>query len=473
MTDQDKKVPNMDSQKNSPPAVRSTPTQLLAPIPGVRGSTRQKLRFLSHSVQLEEAGPPRFLSTMILVAGLLVVGGVAWAGVTKVTSSARSSGTVVPSGAIYAVKHLEGGIVSDVLIQNGDHVEAGALLLRLDDAASGADLDQLESRRLSLMAKGLRLRAELDGAAESFEALGSTNPALISDQTRLLSAARQSYDDEKSILESRVEQRRLEAESLREQVSSFSDQLAALQEQLEIREKLFEKGNGSRLVLLDTKREVARLRGSREEARFGLRQAESSIIEARSSVREHDSRWRNERAQELETVTAELAEVSESLILFKDRVARLEIRAPVRGIVNLLTVAGSGTVIAPGENLMEIVPSDERLLVEVKVEARDVGFLTPGQTADVSVSGFDVSRYGTLPGRLEWVSATSNSDEQGRIFYAARVALEATELNYAQDRRQLMSGMAVQASITTGSQSLLSFMIRPVAASLRLAFAER
>ena len=225
--------------------------------------------------------------------------------------------------------------------------------------------------------------------------------------------------------------------------------------------------------MLETQREVARLRGDLGETKFSLRQAESAVLEAQNAIREHDSRWQNERVRELETVMAELSEVQESLALFEDRVTRLAVRAPVRGIVNMLTVAGTGAVVAPGENLMEIVPSDEALMVEVKVEARDIGYLAPGQAADVSVTGFDVSRYGTLPGRLEWVSATSNSDEQGRIFYAARVSLEDTEMSNAFDRRRVMPGMAVQASINTGSQSLLSFMVRPVAASLRLAFVER
>lgn len=118
---------------------------------------------------------------------------------------------------------------------------------------------------------------------------------------------------------------------------------------------------------------------------------------------------------------------------------------------------------------MEIVPNDEMLMTSVKVDARDVGYLSPGQMADVSISGFDVSRYGSL----EWVSATSHADEQGRVFYEARVALENTELNYAQDSRRVIPMMSEQAGINTGTQSLFSLLVRPVAASLCLAFAER
>lgn len=473
MTREREKGPDMSEPSRTNPDTPEPDAALLSPVKGVRGSTRHKLRFLSHSVQLEEAGPPRFLTAAISVAALFIVGSVAWAGVTSVTSAARTSGTVVPSGAIYAVKHLEGGIVRDVLVRNGDQVEAGDILVHLDGAASGADRDQLEARRVSLAAKALRLRAEIGGQDESFADFGAADSTFLLDQARLLRAARQSYDDEQSVLGDRLEQRRLETEALSEQAASLRQQLAAMQEQSDIREGLFKKGIGSRIALLETQREVARLRGDLGETKYSLRQAESAVLEAQNAIREHDSRWQNERARELETVMAELSEVQESLALFEDRVTRLAVRAPVRGIVNMLTVAGTGAVVAPGENLMEIVPSDEALMVEVKVEARDIGYLAPGQAADVSVTGFDVSRYGTLPGRLEWVSATSNSDEQGRVFYAARVSLEDTEMSNAFDRRRVMPGMAVQASINTGSQSLLSFMARPVAASLRLAFVER
>jgi len=417
--------------------------------------------------------PPKLLTGVIVVAAMFVAGAVAWAGVTNVTSAARTSGTIVPKGAIYAVQHLEGGIVRDVLVRDGDHVAPGDLLIRLDNVASGADLYQLGSRRMMLSAQSLRLRAEIEGHPESFAEFRNRDETLIADQLRLLSAARQSYDDEQSILRNRLEQRRLEVEALREQTSSLVDQLAAITEQAQIRTGLFKKGIGSRITLLETERETARIRGALGEARFGLRQAESAALGAGTAIREHRSRWRSEREHELETVMSELNEVHDTVALYQDRVTRLEVRAPVAGTINLLTVAGAGAVVAPGESLMEIVPSDEALMAEVKVAARDVGFLSPGQMADVSISGFDVSRYGSVPGRLEWVSATSNADDQGRVFYEARVALEATELSYALDRRRVMPGMSVQASINTGTQSLLSFMVRPVTASLRLAFAER
>ena len=140
--------------------------------------------------------PPKLLTGVIVVAAMFVAGAVAWAGVTNVTSAARTSGTIAPKGAIYAVQHLEGGIVRDVLVRDGDHVAPGDLLIRLDNVASGADLYQLGSRRMMLSAQSLRLRAEIEGHPESFAEFRNRDETLIADQLRLLSAARQSYDDE-------------------------------------------------------------------------------------------------------------------------------------------------------------------------------------------------------------------------------------------------------------------------------------
>jgi len=166
-------------------------------------------------------------------------------------------------------------------------------------------------------------------------------------------------------------------------------------------------------VLLETRRELARLRGPLGEAKLGQRQAESAVLGARNSIRDLRSRCQNERERELGTVIADLRETEESLAQFCDRVKRLDVRAPVAGTIHLLTVAGAGWMVAPGASILEIVPSDKALVAHVRVDARDVRYLAPGQVADVSVSGFDVSRYGKIPGRLEWISATSNADEQG------------------------------------------------------------
>lgn len=446
---------------------------LLAPVSEARGAPRRQLRYLSQSVRLEEAGPPRILLAFVLTVTLLVGGAIAWAYVTPVTTAARTPGTVAPSVSVRSVQHLEGGIVREILVQDGDLVAAGDLLVRLDSAASGADLEQLESRSIHLEAKSDRLRAEIDGREESFGSLEAGYPELAADQRRLLLAARTSYAAEQSVLADRLRHSELEVEALREQISSLSEQVAVMADQRKIRENLFEKGVGSRITMLESQRESARLRGALGEASVGLRRAENAVLEARNQVREHATRWNNEREKELEVVSSELTEVRESLARYRDRFARLDVVAPIGGIVNALSVTGPGAVIAPGYTVMDIVPVEDTLVVETRVDPGDVGYLTAGQIADVAVTGFDVSRYGTLSGQLDWVSATSFVDEQGNVYYEARLSLLERELGPVMDRRRVVPGMTVEANINTGSQSLLDFMIRPVAASLRYAFAER
>ncbi|MEP4380062.1 MAG: HlyD family type I secretion periplasmic adaptor subunit [Alphaproteobacteria bacterium] len=463
----------MTRSEMTPHGTRPSNGSLLAPVSDARGTPRVQFRYLSHSVRLEEAGPPRILLAFIAVVALLLAGAVGWASVTPVTTAARTAGTIMPSGAIRSVQHLEGGIAQELLVRNGDAVAAGDILVRLDSAASGADLEQLESRYIHLRAKAMRLRAEINGGSEQFDSIAVDNLELAEDQRRLLESARQSYVAEQTVLRDRLRQSELEVEALRVQISSLTEQITYMDDQRKIREDLFNKGVGSRISMLEIQREFARLRGRLGEVRSSLRLAESAVVEARNQILEHAINWRNDRAQELETVSSELTELRESLARYRDRFARLNVLAPVSGTVNALSLSGPGAVISAGQTLMDIVPGDETLVVEARVDPRDVGYLRRGQLVNVAVSGFDVSRYGTLSGQLERVSATSFADDEGRIYYEARVVLAENELGPSIDRRRVLPGMTVEANINTGSRSLLEFLVRPVSASLRYAFAER
>lgn len=453
--------------------MRTASGNLLEPVSDRRGAPRSHLRYLSQTIHLEEAGPPRLLLAAILAVVLLIGGAIGWAAITPVTTAARAVGTVEPSGPVQQVQHLEGGIVRELLVRDGDHVAEGELLIRLDGVASGADLRQLETRRLFLAARAMRLRSEIQGRTNDFDVIRAANPVLADDQARLLRTSLANRADEEAILRDRLRQRELETDALRAQVRSLEDQVAAIRNQSEIRENLFEKGVGSRIAMLEVQREAARLVGALGEARVGLRQAESAVVEARSQLREHASRWHAAREQELEDVTLELGEVDNSLARYHDRVERLEVLAPRSGVVNALNVSGPGSVIAPGEVLLEIVPSGEPMLVAATIDPRDIGYLRVGLGAEIAIGGFDVSRYGTVPGQLEWVSANSFTDDEGQIFYQARIAFASEEVGPEYDRRRIVPGMTAEANINTGNRSLLSFMIRPVAASLHQAFAER
>ncbi len=248
----------------------------------------RQLRLLSQSVILEEASPPRLLLFTILAVAALVAGAIGWSAVARVTSAAAALGQVVPAGAVHLVQHLEGGIVREILIQDGELVERGQPLMLLDGTASTAELDQLQVRIAVQSLKAERLRATVDGREPDF----STAPAyaeLGADQLRILEASRAAAADQCRVLATRIAQRDSEVQIRREQIQSLTEQLEVLQQEAKIRSELAVKGIGSRMEELDAQNRLARGRGALAEARVAERQARHAAAEARGAA------WRSSR----------------------------------------------------------------------------------------------------------------------------------------------------------------------------------
>lgn len=432
----------------------------------------RQLRLLSQSVILEEASPPRLLLFTILAVAALVAGAIGWSAVARVTSAAAATGQVVPAGAVHLVQHLEGGIVREILIQDGELVERGQPLMLLDGTASTAELDQLQVRIAVQSLKAERLRATVDGREPNFSA-APAYAELGADQLRVLEASRAAVADQRQVLATRIAQRKSEVQIRREQIRSLTKQLEVLEQEAKIRSELVAKGIGSRMEELDAQNRLARGRGDLAEARVAERQAQHATAEARGSLAEFETMLRTEATTELADVSAELAETREAVLRLEDRVARLQIAAPVRGVVNGIRVKSVGGVIAPGEVLMTIVPIEEEMVVEARIDPRDIGYLSVGQSARIIVNGFDFSRYGAIVGTVERLSAATFAGEDGQPYYQARIVLARDYLEAGGKRHRILPGMTVRASITTGSQTLIAYLARPIYASLNAAFRER
>ena len=370
------------------------------------------------------------------------------------------------------VQHLEGGIVAKILIKDGDLVEKDQLLMVLEEAAALGELEQLRAREAGLHLRAERLRAfVLD--TEPDLSRGTEFPDLARDQVAILDMQRRTRDSQREVMLSRVEQRQAEIDALREQRASLERQVSIIKEEVGMRRQLLEKGLVSKVIYLETERNLSKTRGDLAAIAGELARAQEARAEAEVSLAELDSRLRNEALDEMGTVTAELAQVSQLLRKLEDRVDRLEITAPADGIVKGLSTRTIGGVIQPGAILMEIVPLDDVMVAEVQISPRDIGHLQIGQESEVRISTFDAIRFGTIPGRLTRLSASTFEDENGEPYYKAVIALEKNFVGNEPGRYLVLPGMVVDASINTGGKTLLEYLLKPVYRSFNSAFRER
>ena len=439
--------------------------------PGAPGDDKL-VKFLAQPLVLEESGPPRLLSQLLVAVSVLVAGSILFAAFTDITESAVVQGQLVPSGSINTVQHLEGGIVAEILVEDGQIVEPGQTLVRMDGAAAVSDLDQARAREAALALRAERLRAFVMDREPDFS-IGSDYPDLVQDQEAILDLQLESKESQQKVLRSRIAQRQAELKTMREQEKALKQQVSIISEQAEMRRTLLKKGLVSRVIYLETERALSEAQGELAGVLGRMVETKAAIGEAQNSLLELNSKLRNEALSEMGEVTAELAQVRESADQLRDRAARLVVVSPARGIVKGMATRTVGAVIGPGETLMEVVPLDDVLVAEVRIAPKDIGHLRVGQSAKVKVTTFDLSRLGSIDGQLRHLSATTFEDERQEPYYKGTIELSQNYVGAIPGQNRLSPGMVVDADIVTGEKSLLDYLLRPLYRGLDGAFRER
>lgn len=431
------------------------------------------LNDLTRSVLYEEVPNQNLVRLTALVIGSGFLMFIGWAGMTNVNEVTRTNGEIIPSGYAQIVQHLEGGIIAEIMVEEGDLVEQGEVLVRMGAIGAEQDLGSLEERQTTLQLQAERLRALAYDETPDFSEYTGDNAEAVSYQQRLLDTALQAYRAEMKVLQDQLEQRKQSLARLQGEQETAQTELAAGQEQLEMRRPLVESGSVSRAELIDAEREVNQLEGNLRSIAGRISEAENAISEAESRIQTLEAQTRDKALQELEEVETRIAQNIETLGKLEGRVDRQAIRAPVRGLVQGLRVNTIGGVIGPGEPIMEIVPLDRTLIVEAQIPPREIGNLKVGQPARIKVSAFDFSRHGVIEGKLEFLSATTFVNEQNQSFYKGRIKLATDHVGPNPDRNLILPGMTVQADIITGEKTVLAYLLKPIHTSLDTAFRER
>ena len=422
-------------------------------------------------------GRPLLAAAIII---LVFFGGFgAWAVLAPLDSAALAPGRVTVASNRKTVQHLEGGIVKELLVKEGDAVAGDQVLIKLDDTQARARLDLLYSRYDKLLATEARLETEQASAAEIVfpESLTSRRHqpqvAKILDAEKALFEARQrSTEGRIHIFHKRIDQLNKEISGLAAQVAAEDEQLVIIEDERASFEVLFKKGVVGKARLLRLKREAAKLKGERGDHLSQITQARQRIGETELEIIDLKNSMLNQVVSGLSDTQAELVDVSERLKAAEDILVRTDIRAPQAGDVMGLNVHTEAGVIAPGQRLLDIVPEDDTLVIEAQVTPNDIDVVYAGLPAQVRLTAFKQRNTPLLDGKLTRVSADSFTDERsGASYFLARITIDAAELKKL-DGRELYPGMGAEVMIKTGKRTTMDYILAPLTDSLRRAFRE-
>ncbi len=433
------------------------------------------LRFAANAKHAYEKSYSRGPWMLILCLLCLMASLLAWAWWATVEEVTRGTGRVIPSSQLQVVQTLEPGIVREFLVAEGDTVEKDQPLIRIDDTEFSARLGEVRQRWLALSAEEVRLQAEANSLQElAFPAqLIADAPDKVESERALFAARRQKRAEEKTIFEQQLIQARQTLAELeaREQRLQQSTKFAA--EELKLSENLKKRGAIPTLELIKVRRLHAETAGQLAEARARVPRERASVVEAEQRLANAAQTFRTEAREKLVKVRSDLSVVRETIKSARDRVRRTTLLAPLRGVVNRLNVSSVGAVVSPGKDIVEIVPLDESLLIEVQISPRDVAFIRPGQKANVKLSAYDYTVYGVISGNVERISADSSTDEDKQSFYRVIVRTKSNQIGPPEAQLSIIPGMIASVDILTGDHTILNYLLKPVRKIAGEAFRER
>jgi len=431
----------------------------------------------------------RVLLWVMLLFFAAAIGWAAWAEIDKVTVG---QGKVIPSSQLQVVQNLEGGLVKRLLVSEGEQVEEGQQLILIDDTRFRSDFREREQQVANLTASVLQLSASITSVVikEDFTnqnwresvkinfnklsfplAMSEEQPALVKRQIAEYRQDLENLDNRISVLAQQVNQKQQELVELKARARNLKTSFNFAKRELEITEPLAEDGVVPKIELLKLQRQLNDTRRELTSTELKIPTLESAIREATLSLVDAALKFRSEQQEKLNQAQDKLSALTESAVGLEDRVNRTVVVSPVAGTIKKLYINTVGGVIQPGMDLIEIVPSEDTLLVEAKIAPQDIAFLRPGLHAVVKFSAYDFTRYGGLEGVLEHISADTIQDEEGNSFYLVRVRTDEHKFG-AMGELPIIPGMTTSVDIITGKRTVLDYLLKPILSAQQTALRE-
>lgn len=408
---------------------------------------------------------------LLHIAGVALLVMIVWAAFASIDEITRGEARVVPTSQVQIIQSVDGGVVETLAVKEGQIVEAGQLLLRVDPTRFVSTMLESRAGQLSLQAKVLRLEALTRGTPfNPPEELRKEAPDVVAQETSLYESRKAEINAQIAIYQSQLAQRQQELNEVRARLDQAVRKLELKTREINATRPMVASGAVSEVEILRLESEIASLRGDREQSTAQLSRVQSSISEASRKIEEVQLTSRNAMSSELSDTMSKLAALTQGGRALEDKVKHADIKSPVRGTVKRLLVNTVGAVVQPGKEVVEVVPLDDALILEVQIAPKDIGFLRPGQAAMVKFSAYDFSIYGGLDAEVFLIGADSVLDEKGNAFYHVRVKTNQPSLGA---NLPIIPGMVAQVDIMTGKKSVLSYLLKPVLRAKANALTER
>ena len=414
---------------------------------------------------------------MALFVLVVCIGG--WSAMFKIKGAVIASGVIVVEGEPKTLQHLDGGIVGEILVKNGDVVKQGQVLVRLDPTAIDASRTIVEKRLFEAQARIDRLKAEWNETTEiswSKILVDAKTRAdvteILTGQQKLFEARKKSMNGQVAQLRQRITQSREQIQGLRDLIDSKQAQISLIGEELEGLRTLLEKGYVSKTRVLALEREQARLGGDISTHRSDISRTNSAIGETEIQILQIKKDATSEILTELRQVESERSDLSEQLITASDQFKRIDITSPVAGIVHDMSVTTIGGVIAPGQAILQIIPTNERLIIEARIQPIDIDQVYVGQPARINLSAFSQRTTPQLDGFVINTSADSLIDQvTGAPYFSVRIEIPASE-RAKLGGLTLIPGMPAESFIQTEERTVLNYILKPFSDQLGRSFRE-
>lgn len=396
---------------------------------------------------------------------------VAWAYVAEVDTVTRGQGKVIPSRQVQILGSQDGGVITDIMVREGDLVAKGQLLIKLDPTRSNSSLGENRAQLIGLQVKAARLSALAGGALfQPTAEMISVAPDVVKEEQQLYQSNLAELSVQQRIADQQLTQRREELNELTARESQLATEYRLADQELSGTRPMLASGAVSEVEILRLEREVNKAKGELQQTRAQIDRVQASIVEAQEKLLGIDLEFANNAREQLTDTVTQINALSEVAAGLSDRVRQTNLVSPVAGTIKQLLFNTLGGIVLPGRDVIELIPADDTLLVEVRIRPQDIGFLAPGQEANVKVTAYDFVVYGGLEGRVEQIGADTVLDEEGNAFYEVTVRTRSADLGAD---KPIIPGMTVEVDVLTGKKTVLAYLLKPVLRARQRALSER